>query len=179
MKKLILFNKPFNVLSQFEDLTGRKTLKDFIPIPEIYPAGRLDYNSEGLMLLTNDGKLQQQISNPKHKIEKTYWVQVENIPDDSALKILRNGLKLKGIQYKPAKVKRIPEPQIWPRHPPIRERKSIPTCWLEIKIREGKNRQVRKMTAAIKHPTLRLIRVKIGHWELGDLKPGQWINHKP
>lgn len=179
MKKLILFNKPFNVLSQFEDLAGRKTLKDFIPIPEIYPAGRLDYNSEGLMLLTNDGNLQQQISNPKHKIEKTYWVQVENIPDDSALEILRNGLKLKDIHYKPAKVKRIPEPQIWPRHPPIRERKSIPTCWLEIKIREGKNRQVRKMTAAIKHPTLRLIRVQIGHWELGDLKPGQWINHKP
>jgi len=173
-KKLILFNKPFQVLSQFEDADNRDTLKKYIPIKDVYPAGRLDYDSEGLMILTNCGKTQQKISNPKNKLSKTYWVQIENIPTEMDLKKIRGGIQIKDHRCLPADVKMIEEPNIWQRVPPIRERKSIPTCWLELSICEGKNRQVRRMTAAMGFPTLRLIRVKIGPWQLNQLKPGEY-----
>ncbi|MDF1646670.1 MAG: pseudouridine synthase [Legionellaceae bacterium] len=173
-KKLILFNKPFQVLSQFEDVENRTTLKKYIPIKEIYPAGRLDYDSEGLMILTNCGKTQHKISSPTNKITKTYWVQIENIPTEVDLNKIRQGIQIKNHHCLPAHVKVINEPLVWQRVPPIRARKSIPTCWLELSIQEGKNRQVRKMTAAMGFPTLRLIRVKIGPWELNGLKPGQY-----
>ncbi len=173
---IVLFNKPYDVLTQFTDSGGRRTtLKDYIDIPKIYPAGRLDKDSEGLLLLTDDGKLQHHISDPKHKQEKTYCVQVENIPDEKALDKLRHGITLNDGPCKPAIVKRIDEPHfIWPRTPPIRVRKNIPDCWLEITISEGRNRQVRRMTAAINHPTLRLIRTRIGNYTLDKLQPGEY-----
>ncbi len=171
---LILFNKPFNVLCQFTDKEGRKNLSDFIPFKNVYAAGRLDYDSEGLVVLTDDGKLQNQISDPNHKMLKTYWVQVENIPNESDLNKLRAGIKLKDGITKPAKVKLINQPKLRERVPPIRQRKNIPTSWIELKITEGKNRQVRRMTAAIGYPTLRLIRYSIGNWNLKDLKPGEF-----
>lgn len=177
-KTLLLFNKPYQVLSQFEDESQRKTLKNYIPIKKVYPAGRLDYDSEGLVILTNCGKTQHLISDPAHKMPKTYWVQIENIPSEDNLLKIRNGIKIKGHDCMPAKVRKITQPAIWPRNPPIRERKSIPTCWLELTIIEGKNRQVRKMTAAMGYPTLRLIRVQIGPWTLSDLQPGEFINLK-
>ncbi|NTU42366.1 MAG: pseudouridine synthase [Nitrospirales bacterium] len=172
--RLILFNKPFQVLCQFTGEEGKATLADYIPVPDVYAAGRLDFDSEGLMILTNDGSLQSRISDPRHKLPKTYLVQVEGIPDEKALRQLRNGVLLKDGVTKPAQAEVIGEPDIWPRTPPIRFRKNVPETWLRLTIAEGKNRQVRRMTAAVGLPTLRLIRVKIGQWELGDLKPGEW-----
>ena len=179
MPKLILFNKPYNVLSQFTDRgttkSKRQTLSDFIDMPHIYPAGRLDKDSEGLLVLTDDGRLQARISNPRHKLAKTYWVQVEGIPDTNALDQIRQGIMLKDGPAKPAPVDVIPEPELlWPRTPPIRVRKAIPDTWLRLTLREGRNRQVRRMTAAIGHPTLRLIRYSIGAWTLDGLASGVW-----
>jgi 23S rRNA pseudouridine2457 synthase len=174
MDRLILFNKPYQVLCQFTDSEGRTTLADYIPIPDIYPAGRLDFDSEGLVALTNAGPLQHMITDPGHKLPKTYWVQVEGIPDSEALDRLARGVKLKDGLTRPAQVEIIDHLKVWPRTPPIRDRKSVPTSWLSITITEGRNRQVRRMTAAIGHPTLRLIRQSIGPWKLGTLLPGQW-----
>ena len=176
---LILFNKPFNVLSQFTDrsleASGRETLSHYVPVPHVYPAGRLDRDSEGLLLLTDDGKLQAQIADPKHKMAKTYWVQVEGAPQEDALQSLRRGVRLKDGVTQPAKARLIEEPMgLWPRNPPIRVRKSVPDSWIEMVIREGKNRQIRRMTAAVGHPCLRLIRAQIGDWRLGDLMPGEY-----
>lgn len=175
MSSVILLNKPFQVLSQFQDADDRATLKQHLPNhPGFYPAGRLDYDSEGLLLLTDDGALQNYISSPKHKQPKTYWAQVEGTPSNLALQEFERGLVLKDGPTKPAKCRAIAEPEcIWPRTPPIRERQNIPTQWLEITLTEGRNRQVRRMTAAIGHPTLRLIRASIGPWNLGNLQPGE------
>ena len=176
---LVLFNKPYGVLSQFTDsstaTSPSKTLSDFIEIENVYPAGRLDKDSEGLLLLTDDGRLQSKISHPKHKMPKTYWVQVEGLPDTSEMRALIDGVELKDGITKPAQARLIDPPQnLWPRDPPIRERKSVPDCWLELTIREGRNRQVRRMTAAVGHPTLRLIRSAIGPWQLGSLGQGAY-----
>ncbi len=172
--KLILFNKPFGVLTQFTDKSGRPTLGDYISVKDVYPAGRLDIDSEGLVVLTDDGQLQHQIANPKFKLPKTYWVQVEGRPDEASLNLLELGVTLKDGKTKPAQARIIDPPNVWDRNPPIRRRANIPTTWLEITVREGKNRLVRRMTAAIGFPTLRLIRYSIGDWTLGKLAPGEW-----
>ncbi|WP_299946689.1 pseudouridine synthase [uncultured Ruegeria sp.] len=179
MSWFIRFNKPYDVLPQFTDRANadspRSTLSDFIDLPDVYPAGRLDRDSEGLMLLTDNGRLQAQISDPKHKMAKTYWVQVEGIPDAAAMKALRDGIELKDGLTRPAKARLIAEPtDLWPRTPPIRIRQTVPDCWIELILSEGRNRQVRRMTAAVGHPTLRLIRARIGDWSLDGLNPGQW-----
>jgi len=173
--KVVLFNKPFQVLSQFTDADGRETLKDYIDIPEVYAAGRLDRDSEGLLVLTNDGKLQHKLANPKAKTSKTYWVQVEGEPDDAAINALRDGVNLKDGLTQPAKVKRMAPPQVWERTPPVRFRQSIPTSWLSITISEGKNRQVRRMTAHVGYPTLRLIRYRVGNWTIDGIENGQYV----
>jgi 23S rRNA pseudouridine2457 synthase len=174
MSRLILFNKPYGVLTQFTDATGRETLASYIPISGVYPAGRLDRDSEGLLLLTDDGTLQQRLSDPRYKLPKTYWVQVEGVPDEQALEQIRRGVILDGRRTQPARARRIPEPALWPRNPPIRFRQSIPTSWLEIKLTEGRNRQVRRMTAAVGYPTLRLVRHSVGPYTLEGLAPGAW-----
>ena len=171
---IILFNKPFQVLCQFTDEGGRSTLRDYIDRPGVYAAGRLDYDSEGLVVLTDDGALQNEITDPRHKLEKTYLVQVEGEAGEAALARLRSGVSLRDGMTRPARVELIEPPELWPRIPPIRERRSIPTCWLRLTIREGRNRQVRRMTAAVGLPTLRLVRTAVGRWSLGDLAPGQW-----
>ena len=175
MSKLIVFNKPYGVLSQFTPEGKWRALDEFIPVKDVYVAGRLDADSEGLLILTDDGKLQAMIADPKHKLEKTYWAQVEGVPDEAALDRLRAGIKLSDFTAQPAKVSLIDAPaDLWPRDPPIRYRAAIPTSWLEIRIREGKNRQVRRMTAAIGYPTLRLIRAAIGAQSVAGLGLGQW-----
>jgi 23S rRNA pseudouridine2457 synthase len=175
MASLILFNKPFRVLSQFSDSEGRETLANYLKAPNYRVAGRLDYDSEGLLLLTDDGQLQQQIANPRHKQWKTYLVQVEGQVEDAAVHALRAGLELKDGPTLAAKCQRLEEPaNLWPREPPIRVRKTVPDSWLELSIREGRNRQVRRMTAAVEHPTLRLIRTQVANWALGELQPGEY-----
>ena len=174
MAKLILFNKPFRVMSQFSESDNKETLANYINIPGVYPAGRLDYDSEGLLLLTDNGQLQHRIAHPKHKSTKTYWVQVEGKPSEESIQLLRKGVKLKDGLTLPAKVRVIAEPELWERNPPIRERANIPTTWLEIEITEGRNRQVRRMTASINHPTLRLVRTKIGEWSVKNIVPGEF-----
>ncbi len=172
--RLLLLNKPFDVLTQFADADGRATLKDFVDVPGVYPAGRLDRDSEGLLLLTNDGRLQARIADPRHKLPKTYWVQVEGEVSEEQLERLRRGVELNDGLTLPAEARQLDEPELWPRNPPVRFRKSVPTAWLELVIREGRNRQVRRMTAAVGLPTLRLVRVRIGPWSLDGLQPGEW-----
>ncbi len=180
MPKLVLFNKPYNVLCQFTDTdekhaSHRENLSDYLSIDKVYPAGRLDRDSEGLLLLTNSGSLQHQISHPKYSKEKSYWVQVDGAIDEPAIMQLRKGVNLKDGLTLPAKARKISAPDIWPRTPPVRFRKDIPTSWLELTISEGKNRQIRRMSAAVGFPTLRLIRHRIGQWHLNELQPGEHI----
>ena len=180
---IILFNKPNGVLCQFRAISGKHTLADYIHQPGVYAAGRLDADSEGLLVLTDDGREQHRITDPQHKLPKTYYVQVEGTPDEIALAQLRQGVTLNDGLTRPAEVALVDEPTwLWPRDPPVRFRKNIPTTWLKLTIREGKNRQVRRMTAAVGHPTLRLIRYAIGPWTLDGLPPGQWqitLKEKP
>lgn len=178
--QLIRFNKPYGVLSQFTAEGRWQGLKDFIDLPGVYVAGRLDADSEGLLLLTSDGKLQAHIADPRFKMEKTYWVQVEGVPDESALSALRSGVQLNDGMTRPARARLLqPAPPVWARVPPIRERQTIPTAWIELVIKEGRNRQVRRMTAAVGFPTLRLIRAAIGPYTLDGLAPGCWLSAAP
>ncbi len=174
LAKLLLFNKPYQVLSQFKDQQGRRALADYINVPHVYPAGRLDYDSEGLLLLCDDGALQHRISHPQHKMRKHYLVQVEGDATDAALERLQNGVELKDGPASALSARRIAEPGLWPRNPPIRQRKAIATSWIELCINEGRNRQVRRMTAAVGYPTLRLVRWRIGDWSLDGLEPGSF-----
>lgn len=174
MSRLLLLYKPYGVLCQFTGEAGRKTLADFVNVPDVYAAGRLDADSEGLVVLTDDGRLQARITDPRHELEKTYWVQVDGAIDDDALEQLRRGVVLNDGPTRPARAELLADPGLPPRDPPIRVRQAIPTSWIELGIREGRNRQVRRMTAAVGHPTLRLIRVAIGAWRLDGLKPGEW-----
>ena len=175
MAKVVLFNKPYGVLSAFTSREGHRTLAEFVDVPNVYAAGRLDKDSEGLLVLTDDGALQNKISSPKHKMSKTYWAQVERIPGEPALEALRHGVQLKDGMTRPAEARLIEAPQLWPRDPPIRERKSIPTAWLELQITEGRNRQVRRMTAAVGFPTLRLVRYSVGSWTIEGIEPGGYL----
>lgn len=174
MSRVLLLNKPFGVLTQFTDHADRQTLKDFVDLPGVYPAGRLDRDSEGLVVLTDDGGIQHRLSHPKFRKDKTYLVQVERVPTDEALRRLREGVQLKDGWTKPAQARSIEEPELWPRDPPVRFRKAIPTAWIELTITEGRNRQVRRMTAAVGFPTLRLVRIAVGPYRLDGLAPGQW-----
>jgi 23S rRNA pseudouridine2457 synthase len=175
MSRLILLNKPFGFICQFSPSGRHPTLADLVPVPGVYPAGRLDTDSEGLLVLTDDGRLQGRIADPRHKLEKGYWVQVEGTPEHAALDLLRRGVDLGDFVTRPARVDVIAEPEgLWPRDPPIRVRRAIPTAWLDIRIREGRNRQVRRMTARAGLPTLRLVRHQVGPWTLAGLLPGQW-----
>lgn len=175
MSRLILFNKPYGVLCQFSaDGSDKPTLAEFVQVPSVYPAGRLDTDSEGLLLLTDDGRLQARIADPRFKLAKTYLVQVEGEPDEAALDALRKGVALKDGVTRPAEAELISAPDLWPRDPPVRFRKTVPDSWIRLTIREGKNRQVRRMTAAVGHPTLRLVRWQIGDWTLDGLAPGEW-----
>ncbi|EDZ43290.1 MAG: pseudouridine synthase [Planktotalea sp.] len=178
MSRVILLNKPFGVLSQFTDKglegTTRPTLSAYVDVPQVYPAGRLDRDSEGLLVLTDDGRLQAQIADPKFKKPKTYLVLVERIPSEDALQSLRKGITLKDGMTRPAQVERVEPPELWERDPPVRFRKSVPDCWLKFTIREGRNRQVRRMTAAVGHPTLRLVRWSVGEWTLDGIASGVW-----
>lgn len=177
---VILFNKPFGVVCQFTGDGTRPTLKDYVDVPDVYPAGRLDTDSEGLVILTANGALQSRIADPKHKLAKTYWVQVEGSPSDAQLATLASGVKLDSMLTRPAVVRAMPEPPaLWPRDPPIRVRKLIPTAWLELVIGEGRNRQVRRMTAAVGLPTLRLVRRAVGTWTIEGLAPGVWRRESP
>ncbi|MBD2615181.1 MAG: rRNA large subunit pseudouridine synthase E [Nostoc sp. ZfuVER08] len=174
--RYIIFYKPYGVLSQFtKETPTHSTLKDYIDVPDVYPVGRLDWDSEGLLLLTSDGQLQHRLAHPRFAHKRTYWVQVERIPDAEAIKRLQTGVEIQDYRTQPAEVRLLPaEPQLPERNPPIRFRKNVPTAWLEMTLTEGKNRQVRRMTAAVGFPTLRLVRVSIAHLELNDLQPGQW-----
>lgn len=175
MPRVILFNKPFGVLSQFTDEAGRRTLKDYIDVPGVYAAGRLDADSEGLLVLTDDGALQARLADPRHRQSKTYWVQVEGTPENAALERLRHGVILNDGETRPAQARLMEEPpQLWARDPPIRTRKHIPTAWIELILGEGRNRQVRRMTAAVGLPTLRLVRWQVGPWSVEGLAPGAW-----
>lgn len=174
MSRILLLNKPYNVLCQFTDSEGRETLANYVNEKEFYPAGRLDRDSEGLVLLTNDGQLQHCIAHPAAKMEKSYWVQVEGIPDEATLQRLRQGVRLKDGLTRPARAEMMESPDLWPRSPPIRYRASVPDSWLRLTISEGRNRQVRRMTAAVGFPTLRLIRWQVGNWGIDDLQPGQY-----
>ena len=177
MPRVILFNKPYDVLSQFTDVnspTPRATLSQFVDVPGVYPAGRLDRDSEGLLLLTDDGRLQARIADPRFKLPKTYWVQVEGEPDEASLAALRKGVLLKDGMTRPAELEQIDPPELWPRDPPVRFRKSVPDSWLQLTIREGRNRQVRRMTAAVGLPTLRLVRWRVGEWTLDGITQGAW-----
>ncbi|BCK87138.1 ribosomal large subunit pseudouridine synthase E [Sideroxyarcus emersonii] len=177
MSRILLFNKPYGVICQFSRDGMHPTLADYIAVPDVYPAGRLDTDSEGLLLLTDDGKLQHRITDPKHKLPKTYWVQVEGIPGEVALERLRRGVQLNDGMTLPAEVRAMAEPAgLWQRDPPVRFRKNVPTGWLALTIREGRNRQVRRMTAAAGFPTLRLIRYSIGDWSLERVAPGKWLS---
>jgi len=177
--RLILFNKPYGVLTQFTDTEGRETLATYVRIRDVYPAGRLDRDSEGLLLLTDDGQLQHRLSDPRHKLPKTYWAQVEGEPDDAALEKLRHGVMLDEQRTLPAQARRIDEPTLWTRDPPIRFRKNIPATWIEIILTEGRNRQVRRMTAAVGYPTLRLVRYAVGPHTIEGLGVGQWREATP
>ena len=179
LSRLLLLNKPYGVVCQFTPEAGHRSLKDFVPVPHVYPAGRLDTDSEGLVLLTDDGRLQAAIADPKHKQEKAYWVQVEGMPGQDALRALRRGVELRDGPTLPAEALLIdPPPGLWERDPPIRVRRAIPTAWIELVLREGRNRQVRRMTAAVGLPTLRLVRHRIGDWTIEGLAPGRWREHR-